>query len=74
MTLGRYENEPEARAHYEQLVEERYYRELKLCPITPADNPPAEPAAPAAAAAPVPAAPPEQKPAAPPRKRISKKR
>lgn len=48
VTLGRFETEEEARAEYERLSEEGYYRNLKVRPV----EPPPVPADPAAAAAP----------------------
>lgn len=35
VTLGNYENEKEAIARYDQLVEEGYYRLLKVHPLKP---------------------------------------
>ncbi|HOB74411.1 MAG TPA: hypothetical protein PKG54_07785 [Phycisphaerae bacterium] len=41
VTLGRFETEEEARAEYNRLVEEGYYRNLKVRPVDP-PPPPAE--------------------------------
>ncbi len=43
VTLGRFETEDEARAEYDRLVEEGYYRKLKVSPLDPPPPPP-EPA------------------------------
>ena len=47
VTLGRFETEEEARAEYDRLVEEGYYRKLKVSPVEPPPPAPAEAAAPA---------------------------
>jgi hypothetical protein len=52
VTLGRFETEEEARAEYERLVEEGYYRNLKVRPVEPPPPAPVEAAAPAPAAKP----------------------
>lgn len=58
VTLGRFETEEEARAEYERLSEEGYYKNLKVRPVDPPPAP-VEAVAPAAAA-PVPAKAPER--------------
>ncbi len=42
VTLGRFETEEEARAEYDRLVEEGYYRNLKVRPVEPPPPVPAE--------------------------------
>ncbi len=48
VTLGRFETEQEARAEYDRLVEEGYYKSLKVRPIEPPPEQPAEAHTPAA--------------------------
>ena len=52
VTLGRFDSEEEAQAQYDRLVDEGYYRKLKVRPMDPPPPVPVEAAPPAKPAEP----------------------